>query len=74
MNPDTIRHALAVQNTFETLARRFSLSTLGMSDADFEHAMTETDHAPGTVPYLEAFGVAAELRDRLKALGWHAPR
>ena len=36
--PETIRHALAVQNTLAALAERFSLSTHGMSDTDFERA------------------------------------
>ena len=73
VNPDTIRHALTVHNTLETLAERFSLSALGMSDTDFAAAKMETDHAPGTVQYLEAFGVAANIRERLKAMGWRAP-
>ena len=72
-NPETIRHALTVHNTLETLVERFSLSALGMSDTDFAAAMVETDHAPGTVPYFEAVGVAAAIRERLKAMGWRAP-
>lgn len=73
LNHETVRHALTVHNTLETLVERFSLSALGMSDTDFAAAMAESDHTPGTVPYLEAFGVAAEIRDRLKAMGWRAP-
>jgi hypothetical protein len=75
MTPDleTIRHALAVQNTLATLADRFNLSTLGMSDTDFDAARMEADDA-GTVQFLEAFGVAAQIREHLKAMGWSAPQ
>ena len=76
MTPSTenIQQAYAALNTLEGIATRFSLSKLGMSDTDFERAKLEAEHAPGSVEYLEAFGVAAEIRYRLKAMGWTSPR
>ena len=71
---ETIQQAYAVLNSLDGLASRFSLSKLGMSDTDFEAAKQEADLPPGSIEYLEAFGVAAQARATLVAMGWTPPR
>ncbi|MGH6859783.1 MAG: hypothetical protein ACRECY_05970 [Phyllobacterium sp.] len=69
---ETARHTLAVLNTFEGLIQRFSLSKLGMTDTDFE--LAKAGSIPGTIEHLEAFGVAARLREKLQEMGWQPPQ